>query len=207
MFLVRVVENDPKVGVNNTCNVRSSSSSSDWFDPPRAAHRSWFLPLIPLFPLHLSSQSSHAARHPLFTEIPSCLKASWCSALLNQQHIKVKSAGKKKKRFPAKVQLPHHVLLSPLKRDRLHSRRQKGGSRDSKIVIINISVVWLDLDHVCMDRDWMRLSFVVVKEDSRSFRGTKSLNLWHFLSWIEPLQAEFNPELSLNELRPSNDYV
>lgn len=141
MFLVRVVENDPKVGVNNTCNVRSSSSSSDWFDPPRAAHRSWFLPLIPLFPLHLCSQSSHAARHPLFTEIPSCLKASWCSALLNQQHIKVKSAGKKKKRFPAKVQLPHHVLLSPLKQDRLHSRRQKGGSRDSKIVIINISVV------------------------------------------------------------------
>lgn len=85
---------------------------------------------------------------------PSCWKASWCSALLNQQHIKVKSAGKKKKRFPAKVQLPHHVLLSPLKRDRLHSRCQKGGSRDSKIVIINISVVWLDLAHVCMDRDW-----------------------------------------------------
>lgn len=46
------------------------------------------------------------------------------------------------------------MLLSPLKGDRLHSRLQKGGSRDSKIVIINISVVWLDLDHVCMDRDW-----------------------------------------------------
>lgn len=41
-----------------------------------------------------------ALTHPLFTEIPSCLKASWCSALLNQQHIKVKSAGKKKKGFP-----------------------------------------------------------------------------------------------------------
>lgn len=40
------------------------------------------------------------------------------------------------------------------KRDRLHSRLKKGGYRDSKIVIIDISVAWLDLDHVCMDRDW-----------------------------------------------------
>lgn len=132
---------------------------------------------------------------------PSCWKASWCSALLNQQHIKVKSAAKGK-RFPSKV--PHHALLPPLKSDQLHSRLQKGGYRDYKIVNINISVVWFYLDHVCTEGD---CEFVVVKEDSRSFHSTKSLNLWHFLSWIEPLQAEFNPELSLSELHPSNDYV
>lgn len=47
-----------------------------------------------------------------------------------------------------------------------------------------------------------QMKVVVVKEDSRSFHSTMSLNLWHFLSWMEPLQAEFNPELSFKRAPP-----
>lgn len=50
------------------------------------------------------------------------------------------------------------------------------------------------------------MSVAVVNQDSRSLES-QSLNLRHFLSWIEPLQAESNPQLSLSELRPSTDYV
>lgn len=67
------------------------------FYPPWASHRSWFLLFIPFFPLHPSSPSFLTARHSLFPLVSSCWKASWCSALLNQQHVKVKSPEKKKK--------------------------------------------------------------------------------------------------------------
>lgn len=51
------------------------------------------------------------------------------------------------------------------------------------------------------------MSVAVVNQDSRSLESHSLLIFDIFLSWIEPLQAESNPQLSLSELHPSTDYV
>lgn len=45
----------------------------------------------------------------------------------------------------------------------------------------------------------------MVNGDSRSLHSTESLNL--DISCLEPLEAEFNPELSLSKLHPSSPTI
>lgn len=95
MFLFQGSANEPKVAEQK--NTRDVSRSCFILPEHHIDHRFSFSSLSSLFIRPPRALSRLVAVY--FPPVCSRWRASWCSALLNQQHIKVKSPGEKKNGF------------------------------------------------------------------------------------------------------------